>query len=245
MRRAARLASAALLIGLAGGCGGLPDSEKERRAGAEAFPQADRPVSPIVSTRWADEESRDRRNEARDVMDRAGIRPGMTVADIGAGEGYYTVRLAERVGARGRVLAQDIVPETIDALARRITRENWANVSVKLGRPDDPMLPPRSFDRVFMVHMYHEIEEPYAFLWNLFPALKKDGEIVVVEAGRSTAEHGTPPRLLECEFKAVGYALVELTPKPSAGGYIARFRKIAARPDPEAIRPCALVTRAS
>lgn len=245
MRRAVRLASAALLIGLAGGCGGLPDSEKERRAGAEAFPQADRPVSPIVSTRWADEESRDRRNEARDVMDRAGIRPGMTVADIGAGEGYYTVRLAERVGARGRVLAQDIVPETIDALARRITRENWANVSVKLGRPDDPMLPPRSFDRVFMVHMYHEIEEPYAFLWNLFPALKKDGEIVVVEAGRSTAEHGTPPRLLECEFKAVGYALVELTPKPSAGGYIARFRKIAARPDPEAIRPFALVTRAS
>ena len=145
-----------------------------------------------MSTRWSSEEARDRVNEAEDIMDRAGIRPGMTIADIGAGEGYYTVRLAKRVGARGRVLAEDILPEVIDALSRRITRENWTNVSVKLGAPEDPKLPENSFDRIFMVHMYHEIAEPYAFLWHLSPALKADGELIVVDADRPTDQHGTP-----------------------------------------------------
>src|SRR3546814_15346264 len=91
----------------------------------------------------------------------------MTVADIGAGDGYYTVRLAARVGAGGRVLAQDIQPEVIERLADRIARERLDNVSLKLGAVDDPRLPENSFDRVFMVHMYHEIGEPYAFLWRL------------------------------------------------------------------------------
>ncbi|CAN5471919.1 methyltransferase domain-containing protein [soil metagenome] len=214
--------------------------ETDRPATARDFPRADRPVAPIVSTRWSTEEARDRLNEADDIMDRAGIRKGMTVADIGAGEGYYTVRLARRVGASGRVLAEDIMPEVIDALVRRITREDWKNVSVKLGTPDDPKLPANSFDRVLMVHMYHEISEPYAFLWHLSPALKKDGEIIVVDADRPTGQHGTPPRLLACEFAALGFRLEQIIPKPTAGGYLARFRRVAARPDPASIVPCAL-----
>lgn len=217
-----------------------PGNETERSPAAAPFPLADRPVAPIVSTRWSSEEARDRVNEAEDIMDRAGIRPGMTVADIGAGEGYYTVRLAKRVGPTGRVLAEDIMPETIDALGRRINREDWKNVSVKLGTADDPKLPADSFDRVMMVHMYHEISEPYAFLWHLFPALKKDGEIIVVDADRPTDQHGTPPRLLACEFAAVGYRLEQMIPKPTAGGYMARFKKIAARPDPASIVACAM-----
>ncbi|MGE4323383.1 MAG: class I SAM-dependent methyltransferase [Sphingobium sp.] len=207
---------------------------------AAPFPRADRQVAPVVSTRWSTEEARDRVNEADDIMDRAGIRPGMTVADIGAGEGYYTVRLARRVGTKGRVLAVDIMPEVIDALSRRITREDWSNVSVRLGSADDPKLPPNSFDRIFMVHMYHEIAEPYAFLWHLSPALKPDGELVVVDADRPTSAHGTPPRLLACEMRAMGFRLEELVPKPTAGGYFARFRRATARPDPADIRPCEL-----
>ncbi|HEX7782510.1 MAG TPA: methyltransferase domain-containing protein [Sphingobium sp.] len=214
--------------------------ESNRPPSARAFPRADRPVAPIVSTRWSTEEARDRVNEAGDIMTRAGIKPGMTVADIGAGEGYYTVRLAKRVGPTGRVLAEDIMPETIDALGRRINREDWKNVSVKLGTADDPKLPPDSFDRVMMVHMYHEISEPYAFLWHLFPALKKDGEVIVVDADRPTDQHGTPPRLLACEFAAVGYRLEQVMPKPTAGGYMARFRKVTARADPASIVPCAM-----
>ncbi|MDF0541817.1 methyltransferase domain-containing protein [Sphingobium sp. H39-3-25] len=216
------------------------DDQSDRPAAARAFPRADRPVAPIVSTRWSTEEARDRLNEAEDIMDRAGIKPGMTVADIGAGEGYYTTRLARRVGPAGRVLAEDIMPETIDALGRRITRENWRNVSVKLGAADNPRLPAGSFDRIFMVHMYHEIAEPYAFLWHLHMALKPDGEVIVVDANRPTAQHGTPPRLLACEFAAVGYRLEQVVPKPTAGGYFARFRKVGARPDVEDIVPCAI-----
>lgn len=218
----------------------LPDADRNRPETARDFPRADRPVAHIESTRWSDEESRDRVNEAEDVMDRAGIKPGMTVADIGAGEGYYTVRLARRVGAGGRVLAQDILPEVRDSLAMRVSRENLENVSVKLGAVDDPMLPERSFDRVFMVHMYHEIAEPYAFLWKLYPALKSSGEVIVVDADRPTDQHGTPPRLLRCEFEAVGYRLVTLTPKPSAGGYFARFIIGGRRPRPDEIRPCSI-----
>ncbi|MDO7834189.1 methyltransferase domain-containing protein [Sphingobium sp. HBC34] len=213
--------------------------ETERPAAAQDFPRADRPVAPIVSTRWSSEEARDRVNEAEDIMDRAGIRPGMTVADIGAGEGYYTVRLAKRVGQDGRVLAEDIMPEVIEALSRRITREEWDNVSLRLGAPEDPKLPENSFDRILMVHMYHEIAEPYAFLWHLSPALKKDGELIVVDADRPTDQHGTPPRLLACELAAMGFRMEQLTPRPTAGGYLARFRRIAARPDPANIVPCA------
>lgn len=240
------LAVAPVLAGLLlAGCDALPGGDtgeqESRRSSAAEFPRADRPVAPIVSTRYASEEARDRLNEATDIMDRAGIRPGMTVADIGAGEGYYTVRLARRVGPEGRVLAEDIMAEVIDALGQRITREQWDNVSVKLGAPDDPRLPENSFDRVMMVHMYHEIEEPYAFLWNLRPALKRDGEVIVVDAMRPTEQHGTPPKLLICEFGSVGYQLIDLEPRPSAGGYMARFRVVGARPRPDEIRPCALV----
>ncbi|MEO8722803.1 MAG: methyltransferase domain-containing protein [Sphingobium sp.] len=244
VRRPLATGFAALVVLLLVGCDGVGNAPDSRRPAARDFPRADRPVAPIVSTRWSSEESRDRVNEASDIMDRAGIKPGMTVADIGAGEGYYTVRLAKRVGPTGRVLAQDIMAEVIDALGRRITREDWRNVSVKLGTPEDPKLPANSFDRIFMVHMYHEIEEPYAFLWYLRPALKPNGEVIVVDADRPTGQHGTPPRLLACEFAAVGYQVVQVVPKPSAGGYFARFRLAGARPNPADIVPCAIARKA-
>lgn len=215
--------------------------EKQRRP---EFPVADRPVADIVSARWSTEEARDRLNEATEVMDRSGVRRGMTVADIGAGEGYYTIRLAQRVGERGRVLAQDIVPGVRDALAERVARERLSNVSVRLGLPADPRLPAASFDRVLMVHMYHEIQQPYEFLWRLRPALKANGEVVVVDADRPTRAHGTPPALLACEFAAVGYARVAERRMPSAGGYLAVFRASGARPAPAAIRPCRLSDQA-
>jgi protein-L-isoaspartate O-methyltransferase len=204
------------------------------------FPNAARPVSSIVSARWSDEDSRDKVNESVDVMDRAGVKPGMTVADIGAGEGYYTIRLAARVGGKGRVLAQDIVPEVRDKLADRVERDKLDTVTVKLGTPDDPGLPENSFDRVFMIHMYHEIASPYAFLWNLRPATKAGGRVIVVDADRPTNQHGTPPKLLQCEFAAVGYKMVDFAPKPSAGGYLAAFEPVGPRPDPKMIKPCSI-----
>lgn len=236
-----RLAGAALFLIpalLIAGCDETrprPEAEPSEKL---AFPAADRPVAPIVSSRWSTEEARDRLNEADTVMNMADIRPGTTVADIGAGEGYYTVRLAARVGAKGRVLAEDIVPEVRDALAQRVARERLDNVSVRLGEADDPKLPDNSFDRIFMVHMYHEIEEPYEFLWRMRPSLRRDGLVVVVDADRATENHGTPPALLKCEFAAVGYRQVAIRDMPSAGGYLAMFKAEGPRPDPAAIRAC-------
>ena len=135
-----------------------------RLPSAQEFPRADRPVSEVISNTFSTEEARDDRNEAERVMDKAEIVPGMTVADIGAGEGYYTVRLSARVGEDGRVLAQDIDEDALRRLGARVEEERLDNVAIALGAPDDPRLPPASFDRIFMVHMYHEIAEPYAFL---------------------------------------------------------------------------------
>ena len=234
--RAKLIFSAALLLAA---CDGSKPLIPERHATpASPFPAADRPVARIVSPRWSTEEARDRVNEAGAVMDRAGLKLGMTVADIGAGEGYYTIRVAARVGKSGRVLAEDIIPATRDTLAERVARERLDNVSVRLGLPADPRLPPASFDRVLMVHMYHEIEQPYEFLWRLRPSLKADGLVVVVDANRATDQHGTPPALLQCEFAAVGYTQVSRQDMPSAGGYLATFRVAGARPEPGAIRVC-------
>lgn len=205
---------------------------------ADRFPAAARPVADIVSPRWSDEDSRDKAGESVEVMNRAGVAPGMTVADIGAGEGYYTIRLAARIGEKGRVLAQDIVSDVRDKLAQRVEREKLDNVTVKLGTPDDPGLPANSFDRVFLIHMYHEIASPYAFLWHLRPATKAGGRIIVVDADRPTNQHGTPPSLLKCEFAAVGYAQVDFQVMPSAGGYLAAFEPTGTRPDPKAIKAC-------
>src|SRR3954467_78410 len=164
------------------------------------FPAAHREVAPIVGGTFSTEDARDRLGEAEDVMELASVKPGMSVADVGAGEGYYTVRLARVVGPKGRVLAEDILPDVRDSLSDRVQRERLDNVAVKLGTPENPMLPGQSFDRIFLVHMYHEVESPYAFLWHLRDGLKPDGEVVVVDANRPTKRHGIPPTQLKCEF---------------------------------------------
>ena len=211
----------------------------ERAETARAYPPASRPVAGLGANQWSTETARDKRGEAEAVMDAAGIAPGMTVADIGAGEGYYTVRLAERVGATGRVLAQDIDADAIDRLGERVGRERLDNVSIKLGAGDDPRLPPDSFDRVFMVHMYHEVREPYAFLHRLRPALKADGEVIVVDVDRAPPAHGIPPKQLFCELASVGYRLTGYDDRPELGGYFARFVAEGEAPAPEEIVPCA------
>ncbi len=211
-----------------------------RSDSASRFPMPDRPVSEITANQFQTEDVRDSRGEAQKVMDLADISAGMTVADIGAGEGYYTVRLAERVGEGGRVLAQDIDRDALGRLGERIERERFDNVSIKLGKPADPQLPVDSFDRIFLVHMYHEVAEPYSFLWHLWPALTQGGQVIVVDTDRPTDQHGIPPLLLTCEFKAVGYRLVEFVEKPDIRGYFARFERADERPEPEQIEACAL-----
>ena len=237
MSRGRALALLGAVLALAG-CGAFGDDAK--RPTAREFPRAHRPVSALGANSVSTEQARDDRHEAATVMNLAKIEPGATVADIGAGDGYYTVHLAERVGGKGRVLAQDIDREALKGLGARIERERLNNVSIKLGAPDDPRLPANSFDRVFMVHMYHEVAEPYAFLWRMFPALKRGGQVVVVDVDRPTDQHGIPPQLLFCEFEAVGFRLVEFVRKPEIAGYYAQFETAGTRPPKDAILPCRL-----
>lgn len=232
------LLAAVVLIGSVGGC--EEKVEDGRLSTSRAFPRADRPVSKLGANAFSSETERDSVKEAQTVMDLAAMRPGMSVADLGAGEGYYTVRLAQRVGREGRVLAQDIDPKAVRDLGLRIERERLDNVSIKLGAEDDPRLPDNSFDRIMLVHMYHEVREPYAFLWRLRPALRTGGSVIVVDIDRKTDKHGIPPALLFCEFEAVGFRLAEFVRKPQMQGYYARFEARGPAPEPDAIRPCRL-----
>ncbi len=228
--------SIAILACLAG-CKPVANNEGRPETALE-FPLPDRPVSKVTSNQFSNEDARDRRGEAQKVMDLAAIAEGMTVADIGAGEGYYTVRLADRVGDAGRVLAQDIDRDALERIGRRVENERLENISIKLGRVDDPQLPPDSFDRIFLVHMYHEVSEPYAFMWRLWPALAENGQVIVVDSDRPTDKHGIPPKLLFCEFDAAGFRLIEFIEKPDIKGYFARFERSPERPDPAAIQSC-------
>ena len=232
LRSLAILAAPAALAGC-GMAGGKSADEHARE-----FPKPDRPVSGIGSKEFSSEDARDERGEAESVMRLAEISPGMRVADIGAGEGYYTVRLAEKVGAQGRVLAQDIDRAVLDRLGARVVRERLDNVSIKLGAPDDPKLPENSFDRIFLVHMYHEVQEPYAFLWHMWPSLKPGGQVIVVDRDQPTDQHGIPQLLLSCELEASGFRLVSFKDAPELQGYYAQFERAAKRPQPGQIVPC-------
>ncbi len=202
------------------------------------FPTAHRDVAPIVGGTFSTEDARDRAGEAEQVMELAGVKRGMSVADVGAGEGYYTVRLARVVGLKGRVLAEDIVPDVRDELSDRVQRERLDNVAVKLGTADNPMLPSVSFDRVFLVHMYHEVASPYAFLWHMREGVKPDGLVVVVDSNRPVRQHGMPPPELKCEFAALGLQPVKFSMLTGGDVYLMSFRVARPRPAPDKIKPC-------
>ena len=224
-----RAAAAAAVLAIAS-CRAQPSEPK--------FPSAQRDVAPIVGDTFSTEDARDRAGEAEEVMELAGVRPGMSVADVGAGKGYYTVRLAKVVGPKGRVLAEDIVPEVRDRLAQRVQREGLDNVSVRLGTPDDPRLPDASFDRIFLVHMYHEVANPYAFLWHLRDGLAPGGEVVVVDANRPARRHGMPPAQLACEMGALGLTSTRETELTGGESYMMTFKATRPKPAPGAIKPC-------
>ena len=228
-RSAAASAVASLFLAGAAGAQSLPGPL------AAPLPAPERDVAAIVSPEWSDEASRDAVGEARDVMRLAGIGPGSSVADIGAGSGYYVMRVSPVVGARGRVIAQDVEPRYLARLKQRVTRARLGNVSFVQGSADDARLPPASIDVALMVHMYHEIAQPYRLLDNLRASFRPGGRLVIVDLDRQTAWHGTPKALLACELKAVGYQLVAIT--DIRQGYSAVFRP-GPRPDPASVRAC-------
>jgi predicted methyltransferase len=190
---------------------------------AKEFPSPRRPVAQIVSPTRSGEEHRDALDEDGEIARHLELKPGMTVGDIGAGNGYHTVRLSRLVGPTGSIIAQDVTPDYLQELAKRTDRLGLTNVRLALGEPHDPRLPASSLDAAILVHMYHEIAQPYAFLYNLAPALKPGAHIGIVDLERPTAEHGTPIELLRCELAAVGYREIATSQLAGDGGYLAIF----------------------
>jgi len=207
-------------------------------ADAAGFPPPDRPVAAIVASHSNPEPERDAAGEAERVMALIGAGPGKVIADIGAGDGYFTVRLAPRLNPGGRVVAVDVIPAYLDGLRRRVAAAKLANVDFILGGVDDPKLAPASVDVALMVRMYHEIEQPYAYLWRLRDALKPGGIVAIAERDRLTQHHGARPSLLRCELEAVGYRQVGFHDLGPETGYLALFAPTAPRPAPNAIKPC-------
>lgn len=202
------------------------------------FPTPDRPVASIVTSSYANEQERDRLGEAERVMDRLGVKPGLRVADVGAGDGYYTVRLARRLGPGATIYAQDVEAGYLRKLERRLQREGVSGVNLVRGIPRDPRLPAASIDLAILSHMYHEIENPYEFVYHLRTALAEGARVAIIDVDRPTQDHGTPPALLTCELAAVGFRQVDFTSLAPADGYLAVFVPPLALPAPESIRPC-------
>lgn len=199
------------------------------------YPMPNREVARIVSPVWADEASRDAAGEAANVIRLVGIGRGQTVADIGAGSGYYTVRLAPVVGDAGRVIAQDITPQYLTDLKRRVRRAGLRNVGFVQGAAGDPRLPRAAVDAALMIHMYHEIAQPYALLGKLRASLKPGGKLAIVDLDRTSAAHGMPKALLVCEVQSVGYDLVAIS--DLSPGYLAIFR-LAKPMGPATVKAC-------
>jgi SAM-dependent methyltransferase len=217
---------------------GLASAQAQERAGTPVFPAPDRPVAGITSPTYSDEKTRDAHGEAERVMDRLGIKPGQRVADIGAGLGYYTVRLARRLGPGATIYATDVTAEYLDRLKARLKRERVAGVQVILGLPRDPRLPADSVDVALLSHMYHEIENPYEFLYRLQPALARGARVGIIDTDEPTQRHGTPPALLRCELAAVGYRELDFLLLTPADGYLAIFAAPETLLPPDAIKPC-------
>lgn len=204
-------------------------------AAAQPLPGPGRPVAGIVSPAWDRENNRDLRGEFDDVVQALGLKKGQTVADIGAGAGYYTMRLSPLLGPEGRVIAQDVMPKYLDRLAVRTRKAGLSNISFVRGTQSDPRLPARAVDVALMVHMYHEIAQPYALLMRLRTSLKPGGRVAIVDLEREPEFHGMPRALLICEVRAVGYELEQI--RDLQTGYLAIFR-LGAATDPKSVKAC-------
>jgi ubiquinone/menaquinone biosynthesis C-methylase UbiE len=130
---------------------------------------------------WLDRPERETEEAPDEALNIIGIKRGSSVADIGAGSGYMTIRLSKRVGANGIVYANDIQQPMLDILDKRLKSGRLTNVQLILGRPDDPKLPPASVDLALLVDVYHELSQPQAMLKRLHEALKPGGRLVLLE----------------------------------------------------------------
>jgi predicted methyltransferase len=143
------------------------------------------------------------------VMDILGIKEGKSVADIGAGGGWFTVRASARVGSGGTVYAVEINPDYIESIRKRAESEGLSSIRTVLGKEDDPMLPPQSVDAVLMLKAYHEIAQPIILLNRLRNAMRPGALLGIIDKNGKGDDHGIDSRTVIKEAEKAGFTLVE------------------------------------
>jgi len=187
--------------------------------GQGVHPITGRHIAPVMGhtgADWLDRPEREGEEAPSKAIALLQLRPGDVVADVGAGSGYMTVRLAHAVGTTGRVLAVDIQPEMIERLNERVRAEMLTNVTAILGAADDPKLPPGSVDLELMVDVYHELAAPQRMLQHLRSALKPGGRLVLLEYRKEDPsipireEHKMSVADAKAEIEPEGFTLIEV-----------------------------------
>ena len=156
-----------------------------------------------------DTPGRDEKLQINRVMNILGIQSGKSVADIGAGSGWFTVRAAKRVGPEGKVFAVDINPDAVSHIQSRAQQEQLSNVKAILSKPDDPVLQPDSVDAVLLLKTYHEVAHPVELLRNLRPALRSDAKVGVIDRNGNGENHGVGKEVVIRETQEAGYRLLK------------------------------------
>ena len=172
--------------------------------------------------------NRDKLLQTDRVLDTLHLHAGSTIADIGAGGGWFSVRAARRVGPTGHVLAEDINPHAVDAIRDRAKKENLPQITPLLGTPDDPRLPPNSLDAALMLRVYHEVAHPPLLLAVLQNALKPGGRFGVIDHPGNGADHGIDPDVVRREVQRAGFRYVGLYDftKGDQNDYMIVFEKV-------------------
>ena len=171
------------------------------------------PVMGVGGAGWLERSEREQEEAPSKAIAALELKPGMVVADIGAGSGYYTSRIAKAVGPGGKVYATDIQPGMIALLDRRVAAEGLTNVTTVLGGMDDPKLPPASIDLAIMVDVYHELQAPQLFLQRLRETFKPGGRLVLLEFRKEDATvpilevHKMSVAEVKAELEAEGFVL--------------------------------------
>ncbi len=221
-----RVLALALVIGCHGAATAPPPPPQEAHAarpidatiGDAAAAYAGRPIATTMSylgAGWLDRSDRAERERPDAVLDALTLRDGMVVADVGAGSGYFTLRLARRVGATGHVIATDVQPEMLAMVKERAAAAGLANVETRLVMPDDAGLAPASIDLALMVDVYHELADPAAVVGGLRRALKPGGRLVLVEYRGEDPEVPIKPEhkmtlaQIKAELEPMGFRLVD------------------------------------
>lgn len=202
-------------------------------AAQSEHPITGRPIAGIMGVGgadWLERNERELEELPETALDKIGLRPGMAVADVGAGSGYFTVRLAKRVGPAGKVYAVDVQPEMMAILRRRLAEEKLTTVQTILGTAADPKLPKNSVDLILMVDVYHEFSQPQNMLRRMKEALKSDGRLVLLEYRKEDphipirSEHKMSVAEAKAEVEAEGYKLEKVL-KDLPRQHILIFRK--------------------